>query len=173
MADALPRHALAGWLQRLPGACCSWLGHSPPRLSPTPRLCLPPRRPADKLGFTRSAIQVRAARLQAACQLVLQPGATCSCARPCCILACRAAHALPPAPPINASPKTLQAAPSPVTLVVIKGENTTVDVKKLPKKVGWVGGLGWLVSRSRWLAGWLAGGMGGWVAVSRWEWVGG
>ncbi|KAL4439872.1 hypothetical protein ABPG75_002873 [Micractinium tetrahymenae] len=28
----------------------------------------------------------------------------------------------------------LQAAPSPVALVVIKGENTTVDVKKLPKK---------------------------------------
>lgn len=37
----------------------------------------------------------------------------------------------------------MQAAPSPVTLVVVKGENTSVDVKKLPKKVGgwvWMGG---------------------------------
>jgi len=28
----------------------------------------------------------------------------------------------------------LQAAPSPVTIVVVKGENTSVDVKRLPKK---------------------------------------
>ncbi|KAI7835614.1 hypothetical protein COHA_010491 [Chlorella ohadii] len=39
-----------------------------------------------------------------------------------------------PADKLGFARSALQAAPSPVTLVVVKGENTTVDVKKLPKK---------------------------------------
>ncbi|KAL4418902.1 hypothetical protein ABPG77_004055 [Micractinium sp. CCAP 211/92] len=39
-----------------------------------------------------------------------------------------------PADKLGFARSALQAAPSPVTLIVVKGENTTVDVKKLPKK---------------------------------------
>lgn len=39
-----------------------------------------------------------------------------------------------PADKLGFARSAIQAAPSPVTVVVIKGENTTVDVKRLPKK---------------------------------------
>jgi rubredoxin len=39
-----------------------------------------------------------------------------------------------PADKLGFARSAIQAAPSPVTLVVVKGENTTIDVKKLPKK---------------------------------------
>lgn len=39
-----------------------------------------------------------------------------------------------PADKLGFTRSAIQAAPSPVTIVVVKGENTTVDVKRLPKK---------------------------------------
>ena len=39
-----------------------------------------------------------------------------------------------PADKLGFTRSAIQAAPSPVTVVVVKGENTTIDVKRLPKK---------------------------------------
>ena len=39
-----------------------------------------------------------------------------------------------PADKLGFTRSAIQAAPSPVTFVVVKGDNTTVDVKRLPKK---------------------------------------
>lgn len=47
-------------------------------------------------------------------------------------------YALPPLPTssdkLGFTRSAIQAAPSPITVVVVKGDNTTIDVKRLPKK---------------------------------------
>lgn len=104
--------------------------------------------PADKLGFARSAIQVglssrrqprggvcgglvltdllqqrvNPAHVAAAHQRAIQG--------PCEVHA----RSLAPASQAPASVPPAQAAPSPVSLVLVRGPNDSVDVKKLPKK---------------------------------------